>query len=94
MTGLDGSDRFLIDIASFGVKGYTSLTKGPTVKLTISDFETGIDTIQFDGISNKGFDDLVLRDSSGHAVVQVGRFRVHLLGVQSAELAPEDFVFV
>ena len=98
LTGLGGADQFVIETAALTketqvqAKGKcAALGKG--LGLTIADFHVGVDTITLDGMSGKSFDDLLLRDFKGHAVVQIGKYHIDILGVHANDLSAADFAF-
>ncbi len=78
LIGLDGEDRFVF---------------GEPVLATVTDFQPGHDTLEFEGAGGRGFADLDIRGHHGHTVVGLGEHRVDLPGVQPDDLSPRDFLF-
>jgi hypothetical protein len=79
LTGLAGADRFVFDT-------------GPT-RAVITDFEPGIDQIEFEHAERLDWRDLDLRSTHGNTIVTVGDDRIELVGVRPYELSKHDFLF-
>ena len=79
LTGLDGEDHFVFD-------------KGAT-RATITDFEPGVDTLEFRLAGKFDWHDVHISSVRGNTVVSVGDDRIELIGVRPYELHKQDFLF-
>jgi hypothetical protein len=78
LTGGEGDDRFVLTASG---------------RATITDFQSGHDTVKFDQAGNLSFADLDIRERHGHTIVRLGEYRADLMGVQPDDLSPRDFLF-
>ncbi|KRR16081.1 hypothetical protein CQ14_23850 [Bradyrhizobium lablabi] len=79
LTGLSGADHFVFD-------------KGAT-KAVITDFQPGIDKLEFKHAGNLDWHDVRISSAHGNAVVSVGDDSIELVGVRAYALHKSDFIF-
>jgi Ca2+-binding RTX toxin-like protein len=78
MTGLDGADVFRFHV-------------GPT-SATITDFQPGVDKLEFDDGGKLSFSDAHITEHHGNTVVEIGDDHIELLGVRPFQLSNHDFI--
>ncbi len=61
--------------------------------VVITDFKPADDTIDLSGAPGLKYEDLTIQDRHGHAVITVGDHHIDLLGVTSAQITANDFLF-
>jgi Animal haem peroxidase len=79
LTGLSGADHFVFD-------------KGAT-KAVITDFQPGIDKLEFKHAGNVDWHDVRISSAHGNAVVSVGDDSIELVGIRAYALHKSDFIF-
>jgi peroxidase len=79
LTGLDAADYFVFD-------------KGGT-RATITDFQPGLDKLEFKHADNLNWGDVHISSVGGNAFVSVGDDNIELIGVRPHELQKYDFIF-
>lgn len=79
LTGLAGADHFVF-------------SKGAT-KATITDFQPGLDKLEFRSAGDLDWGDVRVSIDHGNALVAVGSVRVELIGIQPYQLTKHDFEF-
>jgi Ca2+-binding RTX toxin-like protein len=79
LTGLDGADYFVFD-------------KGGT-RATITDFQPGLDKLEFKHAENLDWDDVHISSVRSNAFVSIGDDNIELIGVRPYELHKYDLIF-
>ncbi|WP_157283144.1 peroxidase family protein [Bradyrhizobium yuanmingense] len=79
LTGLGGADHFVFD-------------KGGT-RATITDFQPGVDKLEFKHAENLGWNDVRISSVQGNAIVSVGDDHIELIGVRPSAIHKYDFIF-